>query len=82
MKVDFDYVADYLNNGTITINTLNLNVGGNFSYDDASNDFVWNEQNSLVVLGTASVVADSFNNSGFITVNSFDITATDFRNCF
>ena len=26
------------------------------------------------------VTADSFNNSGFITVNSFDITATDFTN--
>ena len=28
---DFDYVAEYLGNGTITTNTLNLNVVGDFS---------------------------------------------------
>ena len=31
---DFDYVADF--NGTITTNTINLNVGGNFSNNDAA----------------------------------------------
>ena len=79
---DFDYIVDYLNNGTITTNTLNLNVGGDFSNNDASNDFVWNAQNSLTVLGIASVTAASFENSGIITVtnNGFDITATDFTN--
>ena len=79
---DFDYVAEYLGNGTITTNTLNLNVGGDFSNNDANNDFVWNASDSLVVLGNASVTADSFNNSGTITVSnsSFDITATDFTN--
>ena len=37
---------------------------------------------SLTVLGSAFVTADSFNNSGIITVtnNGFDITATDFTN--
>ena len=37
---------------------------------------------ALTVLGTASVVADSFSNSGTIAVSnsSFDITATDFTN--
>ena len=79
---DFDYVAEYLGNGTITTNTLNLNVGGDFSNNDASSDFVWGANDTLTVLGTASVVADSFNNSGTIAVSnsSFDITATDFTN--
>ena len=46
------------------------------------NDFTWRANDILTVLGTASVVADSFNNSGNINVtnNSFDITATDFTN--
>ena len=77
---DFDYVADF--NGTITTNTLNLNVGGDFSNNDLANDFTWGANDSLTVLGTASVVADSFSNSGTIAVSnsSFDITATDFTN--
>ena len=47
-----------------------------------ANDFVWGANDTLTVLGTASVVADSFNNSGTIAVSnsSFDITATDFTN--
>ena len=64
---DFDYVADYLN-GTITTNAFNLNVGGDFSNNDASSDFVWGANDTLTVLGTASVVADSFNNIGIIVV--------------
>ena len=52
---DFDYVADYLTNGTITTNAFNLNVGGDFSNNDASNDFVWNASDSLVVLGSADI---------------------------
>ena len=59
---DFDYVADF--NGTIANNALNLNVGGDFSNNDASNDFVWGANDTLTVLGTASVVAASFNNIG------------------
>ena len=57
---DFDYVAEYLGNGTITTNTLNLNVVGDFSNNDAANDFTWGANDTLTVLGTASVVADSF----------------------
>ena len=77
---DFDYVADF--NGTITTNAFNLNVGGDFSNNDANNDFTWGANDTLTVLGTASVVADSFSNSGTINViNSFDITAAaDFDN--
>ena len=72
---DFDYVADF--NGTITTNAFNLNVGGDFSNNDASSDFTWGANDTLTVLGTASVVADSFSNSGTIAVSnsSFDITA-------
>ena len=48
----------------------------------AANDFTWGANDTLTVLGTASVVADSFSNSGTINVSnsSFDITATDFTN--
>ena len=75
---DFDYANDFQNNGNIDATTLNFQVGGNFSYDDASNDFVWNAQNSLTVLGSASVTADSFTNLGYIDIaNSFNVTAVD-----
>ena len=79
---DFDYVADYLNNGTITTNAFNLTVGGDFSNNDAANDLDWGANDTLTVLGSASVTADSFSNSGTIAVSnsSFDITATDFTN--
>ena len=44
-----------------------------------TNDFTWGANDTLTVLGTASVVAASFNNSGTINItnSSFDITATD-----
>ena len=73
---------DYTNRGTITTNTLNLNVGGDFSNNDANNDFTWGANDTLTVLGSASVVADSFNNSGNINVanSSFDITAASLNN--
>ena len=73
---------DYTNRGTITTNALNLNVGGDFSNNDANNDFVWGANDTLTVLGTASVVADSFSNSGTIAVSnsSFDITAASLNN--
>ena len=32
---DFDYAADYVNNGNINVINLNLQVDGNFSYNDA-----------------------------------------------
>ena len=77
---DFDYVADF--NGTIANNALNLNVGGDFSNNDASSDFVWGANDTLTVLGTASVVAASFNNIGNINItnNKFDITAASLNN--
>ena len=79
---DFDYIADYLNNGTITTNAFNLNVGGDFSNNDASSDFTWGANDTLTVSGSASVVADSFNNSGTIAItnNSLNITTNAFVN--
>ena len=68
VESDFDYVADF--DGTIDFNSINLNVGGDFSNNDASNDFVWNASEcSFTVLGSASVTADSFNNSGNINAD-------------
>ena len=67
---DFDYATEYLGNGNINATNLNLQVGGNFSYNDTNNNFVWNENNSLVVLGSASVTADDFSNKGRIDVAS------------
>ena len=43
---DFDYVADF--DGTIDFNSINLNVGGDFSNNDSANDFVWNAK--MIVL--------------------------------
>ena len=76
---DFDYIADYLNNGIITTNTLNLQVGGNFSNNDASNDFTWRTNDSLTVLGTADITVNSFINDGNITAGTFALSvAGDF----
>ena len=44
-----------LNNFTFTTNALNLNVGGDFSYDDSANDFDWGANDTLTVSGSASV---------------------------
>ena len=71
---DFDY-------GTITANTYNLQVGGDFSYNDSANNFTWGVNDSLVVLGTANIVAADFANSGIITVtNNFNATVANFTN--
>ena len=79
---DFDYIVDYLNNGTITTTAFNLDVAGNFSYDDAANNLDWRATDTLTVSGNASINAESFNNSGTINVTDiFDIiAASDFAN--
>ena len=71
---DFDYIAEYRNNGTINNNALNLTVGGNFSNNDANNDFVWNANDTLTVSGTANIVAAGFNNSGTISANAVTLS--------
>ena len=74
---DFDYEDDYLDNGNISdTNALNLNVGGNFSFSESANDFIWRANDTLTVSGSANITAASFNNSGTIDVdNSFNVTA-------
>ena len=71
---DFDYSSDFLNNGTISNDALNLTVGGNFTNDDASSDFIWATNDSLTVLGNADITANSFNNSGNISADTFDLS--------
>ena len=78
---DFDYAANFLHNGTITANAYNLHIGGDFSYNDSANDFVWDANNTLTVLGDANIVAADFANSGTITVtDSLNVTANTFVN--
>ena len=66
VESDFDYVADF--DGTIDFNSLNLNVGGDFSNNDASSDFTWGANDVLTVLGSASVTTDNYIQSGAIDV--------------
>ena len=49
-------------------NSLNLNVGGNFIYNDSANDFIWGDNDSLVVSGNAGITTNNFNNGGSINV--------------
>ena len=77
VESDFDYVADF--DGTIDFNSINLNVGGDFSNNDASNDFVWNASDSLVVLGSADITTNNFANDGNISADTFALSvAGDF----
>ena len=66
---DFDYLADYLGNGSITTNAFNLQVGGDFSNNDSASDFTWNANDSLVVSGNADITTNNYTQSGAITVD-------------
>ena len=80
---DFDYAADYLGNGNINATTLNFQVGGDFSYNDPNHNFVWDTNNSLVVLGSASFNVDDFSNRGEIDVaNDLTISTNSFVNTY
>ena len=65
---DLSFNTDFQNNGNINATILNFQVGGDFSYDDANNDFVLNENDNLVVLGSASITADNYTQSGVIDI--------------
>ena len=70
---DFDY------DGTINATSYNFRVGGNFSYDDPSNDFVWGSSDSLVVEGISFITVNSFLNNGEITADTLNLSvAGDF----
>ena len=66
---DFDYLADYLGNGNITTNTINLQVGGDFSNNDSASDFTWGATDILVVSGNANITTNNYTQSGAITVD-------------
>ena len=66
VESDFDYVSNF--NGAIDFNSLNLNVGGNFSYDDSANNFTWRANDSLTVLGNADITIDNYTQNGAIDV--------------
>ena len=73
--------GDFEHSGTITTNASNLNIGGDFSYNDSANDFVWGANDTLTVLGDANIVAADFANSGTITItDSGNFTANTFAN--
>ena len=75
---DFDYAKDFQNNGTITTNSLNLNVRDDFSYNNTNSNFAWHANNSLVVLGNASFNVAGFYNRGKIDVaHDFNVTVGD-----
>ena len=87
---DFDNIAYYLavNNvfltnseGRIFVDVLNLNVDGDFTFSNSTNNLTWRANDSLTVSGSANITAASFNNSGAIDVdNSFNATVGTFIN--
>ena len=65
---DFDYLDNYLNEGTITTNALNLQVGGDFSYTFLARDFIWAASDILTVLGNADITVNNYTQNGAIDV--------------
>ena len=61
---DFDYTQRGIINATI----FNLEVGGNFSNNDESIGFVWEELDTLTVSGNANITALNFINHGTIDI--------------
>ena len=78
----FDYDANFLNNGIIETNSLNLQVEGDFNSEgNASGDFIWDEGNSLRVSETASIAVNNFSNYGEISFHTIDAAVEgDFSN--
>ena len=84
---DFDYIANYINNtfltnseGRIIVNAFNLNVGGDFTFSKSANNFIWRENDSLTVSGSANITANSFINNGDISANTLSLSvAGDFN---
>ena len=84
---DFDYLANYINDtfitnseGRIIVNAFNLNVGGDFTFSKSANNFIWRENDSLTVSGSANITANSFINNGDISANTLSLSvAGDFN---
>ena len=69
---DFDYTEKGIINATI----FNLEVDDVFSYEDESIGFVWEENDTLTVLGSANITTNNFINHGTIDITgsgSFEI---------
>ena len=71
---------------TVSATSFNLNIGGNFTYNDTNNSFVWNSTDKLVA-ETVSIEAFSFANAGSITADSLALSvagdfdySSDFQN--
>ena len=67
---------DYNDKGTLTTTAFNLEVDDVFSYEDESIGFVWEENDTLTVLGTANITTNNFINHGAIDIagsGSFEI---------
>ena len=76
---NFDYSSDFLNNGNITTNALNLQVGGDFSNNDSASNFTWATNDNLAVLGNADITTDNYIQNGAIDVAGvLTITANNF----
>ena len=71
---------DFQFNKAVEANIFDIRVGGKFTHNDASNNFVWNEQDVLVVQGIANITVNDFSNYGSIDINTFNVTASNFSN--
>ena len=80
--------GDFVKYGTINVDAgLNLQIGGDFNYNDSAGDLVWNANDIITVLGDFSITANSFVNSGTINtdiftivIHNFETDATSFNN--
>ena len=66
---DFDYTQRGIINATIF--NLEVGEGGVFSYEDESIGFVWEENDTLTVLGSANINTNNFINHGDIDIAGF-----------
>ena len=69
---DFNHQNDYLNNGNISANRYDFEIGGDFSFNDLNDDFIWSLGDSLVALGSIFVTADNFTNYGSIVTDGLN----------
>ena len=55
-------------------------MGGDFSYNDSANDFVWGANDTLTVSGSANIVAADFTNNGTVNAATVTIEVPNFVN--
>ena len=65
----------------ITANSIDFQVGKDFFFRQFRDNFVWNENDNLVVEGSAFILTIDFTNNGAISIaNEFDIVVDNFNN--